>query len=96
MTGFYPILMFALPAACFAMLHEVKPERRKLVSGILISAALTALITGITEPIEFSFMFVAPFLYVIHAILTGTSMAVVYLLGIRHGFSFSAGGIDFS
>jgi N-acetylglucosamine PTS system EIICBA or EIICB component len=53
------------------------------------------LITGITEPIEFSFMFVAPFLYVIHAILTGTSMAVVYLLGIRHGFSFSAGGIDF-
>ncbi|QBK14534.1 PTS sugar transporter [Thermoactinomyces vulgaris] len=95
MTGFYPILMFALPAACFAMLHEVKPGRRKLVSGILISAALTALITGITEPIEFSFMFVAPFLYVIHAILTGTSMAVVYLLGIRHGFSFSAGGIDF-
>lgn len=95
MTGFFPILMFALPAACFAMLHEVKPERRKFISGILISAALTAFITGITEPIEFSFMFVAPFLYVIHAILTGTSMALVYLLGIRHGFSFSAGGIDY-
>ena len=80
MTGFFPILMFALPAACFAMLHEVKPERRKFISGILISAALTAFITGITEPIEFSFMFVAPFLYVIHAILTGTSMALVYRL----------------
>ncbi len=95
MTGFYPILMFALPAACFAMLHEVKPERRKLVSGILISAALTALITGITEPIEFSFMFVAPFLYVYSCHSYRNFQAVVYLLGIRHGFSFSAGGIDF-
>lgn len=95
MTGFFPIMMFALPAACFAMVHEAKPSQRKYISGILISAALTAFITGITEPIEFSFMFVAPLLYGIHAILTGTSMAVVYLLGIRHGFAFSAGGIDF-
>ncbi|WP_246333701.1 PTS transporter subunit EIIC [Thermoactinomyces mirandus] len=95
MTGFFPIMMFALPAACLAMVHEAKPSRRKYVSGILISAALTAFITGITEPIEFSFMFVTPLLYAVHAILTGTSMAIVYLLGIRHGFAFSAGGIDF-
>lgn len=95
MAGMYPILMFALPAACFAMIHEAKPSQRKKVSGIFISAALTAFLTGITEPIEFAFMFVAPALYLIHALLTGTSMAVVYLLGIKHGFFFSAGGIDF-
>ncbi len=95
MAGMYPILMFALPAACFAIIHEAKPSQRKKVSGIFISAALTAFLTGITEPIEFAFMFAAPALYLIHALLTGTSMAVVYLLGIKHGFFFSAGGIDF-
>jgi N-acetylglucosamine PTS system EIICBA or EIICB component len=95
MTGFYPVLMFGLPAACLAMIHEAKKSQRKLASGVLISAALTAFLTGITEPIEFSFMFVAPLLYVVHAILTGVSMAVVTTLGIKHGFTFSAGAIDF-
>lgn len=95
MTGYFPILMFALPAACFAMIHEAKPERRKLVSGVLISSAIAAFLTGITEPIEFAFMFVAPLLYLVHAILTGASMAIAYVLGIKHGFTFSAGAIDF-
>lgn len=95
MTGFYPVLMFALPAACLAIIHEAKPSKRKLISGVMISAALTAFVTGVTEPIEFAFMFVAPVLYVVHAILTGVSMAVVHMLGIKHGFGFSAGAIDF-
>lgn len=95
MTGFFPIFMFGLPAACLAMLHEAKESQRKAVSGVLISAALTSLLTGITEPIEFSFMFLAPVLYVVHAILTGLSLAITYLLGLRHGFGFSAGLIDY-
>ncbi|QKG83065.1 PTS transporter subunit EIIC [Kroppenstedtia pulmonis] len=95
MAGMYPILMFALPAACLAMLHEAKPSQRKAASGVLISAALTAFLTGITEPIEFSFMFLAPVLYVIHALLTGTSLAVMSMLGVKHGFGFSAGLIDY-
>ncbi|MGA9172760.1 MAG: PTS transporter subunit EIIC, partial [Thermoactinomyces sp.] len=95
MAGMFPIMMFALPAACFAMLHEARPSQRKKVYGVLVSAALTAFLTGVTEPIEFSFMFVAPLLYVVHAILTGVSLAVVDLLGIRHGFTFSAGAIDY-
>ncbi|MFC7443380.1 N-acetylglucosamine-specific PTS transporter subunit IIBC [Laceyella putida] len=95
MTGFFPILMFALPAACLAMIHEAKPEKRQLVSGVLISSAIAAFLTGITEPIEFAFMFVAPLLYVVHALLTGVSMAIVHVLGIKHGFTFSAGAIDF-
>ncbi len=95
-TGFFPILMFGLPAACLAMIHEAKPENRKAISGVLISAALTAFLTGITEPIEFSFMFLAPVLYLIHAVLTGISMALVNALGIHHGFAFSAGFIDFA
>jgi PTS system N-acetylglucosamine-specific IIC component len=95
MAGMFPIMMFALPAACFAMLHEARPSQRQKVYGVLVSAALTAFLTGVTEPIEFSFMFVAPILYVVHAILTGVSMAVVDLLGIRHGFTFSAGAIDY-
>lgn len=95
MAGFYPIMMFALPAICMAMLHEAKDSQRKIVAGILIGSALTSAITGITEPIEFSFMFLAPVLYGIHALLTGTAMAVCYLLGIKHGFGFSAGLIDY-
>ncbi|QUQ66801.1 PTS transporter subunit EIIC [Kutzneria sp. CA-103260] len=95
MTGFFPIFMFALPAAALAIWRTAKPSQRKVVGGIMISAALTAFLTGVTEPIEFSFMFVAWPLYVIHAILTGTSLAVVNLLGIHDGFNFSAGAIDF-
>jgi len=95
MTGFFPIFMFALPAAALAIWQTAKPSQKKIVGGIMISAALTAFLTGITEPIEFSFMFVAWPLYIIHALLTGSSLALVNALGIHDGFSFSAGGIDF-
>jgi PTS system N-acetylglucosamine-specific IIC component len=92
MTGFFPIFMFALPAAAFAMMHEA---RDKVAASVLPAAALTAFLTGITEPIEFSFLFVAPLLYGAHAIMTGISMAVSYGLGARQGFGFSAGLFDF-
>ncbi|MCY9134607.1 N-acetylglucosamine-specific PTS transporter subunit IIBC [Bacillus atrophaeus] len=95
MTGFFPIMMFGLPAACFAMIVTAKPEKRKATAGMMIGLALTAFITGITEPIEFSFMFLSPLLYVVHAILTGLSLFIVNVLGIRSGFTFSAGGIDY-
>jgi len=95
MAGFYPIMMFGLPAAALAMLAAAKPNQKKAVSGVLISAAITAFLTGITEPIEFAFMFLAPVLFVIHALLTGTSLAITYLLGIKDGFGFSAGLIDY-
>jgi N-acetylglucosamine PTS system EIICBA or EIICB component len=94
-TGFFPIMMFALPAAAIAIWHTAKPKNRKAVGGIMISAALTSFLTGVTEPIEFSFMFVAFPLYLVHAVLTGTSLALVNALGIRDGFSFSAGAIDY-
>lgn len=95
MTGFYPIMMFALPAVCLAMVHEAKDSQRKVAAGILLGSALASMITGITEPIEFSFMFLAPILYGVHALLTGTSMALCTILGIHHGFGFSAGLIDY-
>ncbi|MER6343268.1 PTS transporter subunit EIIC [Streptomyces sp. NPDC001595] len=95
MTGFFPIMMFALPAAALAITHCARPERRKAVGGMMLSLALTSFVTGITEPIEFAFMFIAPVLYVIHAILTAISMAVTWALGVHHGFSFSAGAIDY-
>ncbi|WP_055523660.1 PTS transporter subunit EIIC [Streptomyces graminilatus] len=95
MTGFFPIMMFALPAAALAITHTARPERRKAVGGMMLSLALTSFVTGITEPIEFSFMFIAPALYVIHAVLTALSMAVTWALGVHHGFSFSAGAIDY-
>ncbi|WP_415856520.1 PTS transporter subunit EIIC [Sinomonas sp. G460-2] len=95
MTGFFPIMMFGLPAAAFAIWRHAKPSQKKIVGGIMLSTALTAFLTGITEPIEYSFMFVAFPLYVIHAVLTGTSLALVNLLGIHDGFTFSAGLIDF-
>ncbi|MCR2042926.1 N-acetylglucosamine-specific PTS transporter subunit IIBC [Anaerosalibacter massiliensis] len=94
-AGFYPIMMFGLAAAALAMYKTAKPENKKKVSGALFSIAFTSFLTGITEPIEFMFMFLAPSLYVIHALLSGISMAVVYSLGIRHGFTFSAGAFDF-
>ncbi|MCW2687405.1 MAG: N-acetylglucosamine transporter subunit [Mycobacterium sp.] len=95
MTGFFPIMMFALPAAALAIYHEARPDKKKLVGGIMLSVALTSFVTGITEPLEFSFMFVAWPLYLIHAVLTGTSLALVNGLGIHSGFNFSAGGIDY-
>jgi PTS system N-acetylglucosamine-specific IIC component len=95
MTGFFPIMMFALPAAAMAIWHEARPAQRKVVGGIMLSTALTAFLTGITEPLEFSFLFVAWPLYVIHAVLTGTSLALTNALGIHDGFSFSAGAIDY-
>ncbi|MCT9087377.1 PTS transporter subunit EIIC [Streptomyces sp. ASQP_92] len=94
-TGFFPIMMFALPAAALAIAHCARPHRRKEVGGMMLSVGLTSFVTGITEPIEYSFVFIAPLLYVIHALLTGVSMAVSWGLGIKDGFSFSAGLIDY-
>ncbi|MZD07856.1 PTS transporter subunit EIIC [Streptomyces sp. SID5785] len=94
-TGFFPIMMFALPAACLAMYHCARPERRKAVGGMMVSLAATSFVTGITEPIEYSFVFIAPALYAVHAVLTGVSMAVTWGLGVKDGFSFSAGLIDY-
>ncbi|BDC36985.1 N-acetylglucosamine-specific PTS transporter subunit IIBC [Paraburkholderia terrae] len=95
MTGFFPVMMFGLPAACLAMFHEAPKERRAMVGGLLFSMALTSFLTGVTEPIEFSFMFLAPVLYAIHAVLTGLSLAICSALGIKLGFTFSAGAIDY-
>ena len=95
MAGFFPIMMFALPAACLAMIHEARTDERKAATGILITAALTSLVTGVTEPIEFSFLFVAPLLFAVHAVLTGVSLAVAAAIGARDGFGFSAGLIDY-
>ncbi|WP_088044031.1 N-acetylglucosamine-specific PTS transporter subunit IIBC [Bacillus sp. EAC] len=95
MTGFFPIMMFGLPAAAIAMIAAAKPERRKTVTGMFLGLALTSFLTGITEPIEFAFMFIAPVLYAFHAILTGLSLGIVNALGIKSGFTFSAGFIDY-
>ena len=86
--------MFGLPAAALAMIHVANKKQRKVAVGILAAAALTAFLTGVTEPLEFAFMFVAFPLYLIHAVLTGLSLAIAYLLDIHLGFSFSAGLID--
>ncbi|WP_155263421.1 N-acetylglucosamine-specific PTS transporter subunit IIBC [Sphingomonas segetis] len=95
MAGFFPVMMFGLPAACLAMYHTALPDRRKAVAGMLLSLALTSFLTGVTEPIEFSFMFLAPALYALHAVLTGLSMVVMNLLGVKLGFGFSAGLFDY-
>ncbi|MFE5404603.1 PTS transporter subunit EIIC [Streptomyces sp. NPDC056580] len=94
-SGFFPIMMFALPAAALAITHCARPERRKEVGGLMLSVALTSFVTGITEPLEYSFLFVAPALYAVHAALTGVSMAVTWALGVHDGFAFSAGLIDY-
>ncbi|MFK0017815.1 PTS transporter subunit EIIC [Streptomyces sp. NPDC090798] len=94
-SGFFPIMMFALPAAALAITHCARPERRKEIGGLMLSVALTSFVTGITEPLEYSFLFVAPVLYAIHALLTGVSMAVTWGLGVHDGFTFSAGLIDY-
>ncbi|MET8139071.1 PTS transporter subunit EIIC [Sphaerisporangium sp. NPDC005288] len=94
MAGFFPVIMFGLPAAAIAVWRAAPPHRRRSVGGIMISAALVAFVTGITEPIEFAFIFVAPLLFVIHALLTGLSMALVAAMDGHLGFTFSAGAID--
>jgi PTS system N-acetylglucosamine-specific IIC component len=88
-------MMFGLPAACLAMYHTARPERRRAAGGLLLSLALTSFLTGVTEPIEFTFMFLAPALYAIHAVLTGAAMVTMDLLGSRLGFGFSAGLFDY-
>ena len=95
MSGFFPVMMFGLPAACLAMYRSARAERRKAVGGLLLSMALTSFLTGVTEPIEFSFMFLAPVLYAIHAVLTGLAMVVMDLFSVRLGFGFSAGLFDY-
>ncbi|MEB0076990.1 N-acetylglucosamine-specific PTS transporter subunit IIBC [Pseudomonas sp. CCI3.2] len=94
MTGMFPMMMFGLPAACLAMYRNALSDQRKLIGGVLLSMALTSFLTGVTEPIEFAFMFLAPLLYLIHALLTGLSMMLADLLNIHLGFTFSGGAID--
>ncbi|MET8332322.1 PTS transporter subunit EIIC [Streptosporangium canum] len=93
-AGLYPVLMFGLPAAAIAIWRAAPPHRRTAVGSIMISAALTAFLTGITEPIEFAFIFVAPVLFVVHIVLTGLSLAIASALGAKLAFSFSSGLID--
>ncbi|RCX17060.1 PTS system N-acetylglucosamine-specific IIB component (Glc family) /PTS system N-acetylglucosamine-specific IIC component (Glc family) [Fontibacillus phaseoli] len=96
MTGFFPVMMFGLPAAAFAIIHTAKPERRKTVASIFLGAALASFLTGITEPLEFAFMFVAPVLYGVHVVLSGIAAFVSYAVGMKLGFGFSAGFIDYA
>lgn len=93
-AGFFPVMMFGLPAGALAMYHTAKPEKKKEAMGLLFSAALASFFTGVTEPLEFAFMFLAPVLYVVHALLTGVTVAVVAMLPARSGFFFSAGFVD--
>ena len=95
MSGFFPVMMFGLPGACLAMYRAALPERRKVAGGLLLSIALTSFLTGVTEPIEFCFMFLAPVLYLVHAVLTGTAMVIMQALGVHLGFGFSAGLFDY-
>src|SRR4051794_29760187 len=95
MTGGYLFKMWGLPAAALAIWRAARPDQRKKVGGIMISAALTAFLTGITEPIEFAFLFVAPVLYIVHALLAGAAYFICIALGIKHGFTFSHGLIDY-
>jgi len=95
MAGLYPIMMFALPAIAFAIIHEAREDLKPKVRATFLTAALSSFLTGVTEPIEFAFLFVAPYLFVVHAILSGLSMWITTALGIHHGFAFSAGAIDY-
>jgi PTS system N-acetylglucosamine-specific IIC component len=95
MAGFFPVMMFGLPAACLAMYHTALPERRADVGGLLGSIAFTSVLTGVTEPIEFTFMFLAPALYAVHALLTGLAFIIMNALHVRLGFNFSAGLFDY-
>jgi PTS system N-acetylglucosamine-specific IIC component len=96
MSGFFPVMMFGLPAACLAMYRTALPARRRATGGLLFSMALTSFLTGVTEPIEFAFMFLAPALYVVHALLTGAAMVIMAAIGCHLGFGFSAGLFDYA
>ena len=94
MSGFFPVMMFGLPGAALAMYHTAKTNQKKVAAGILLSASIASFLTGVTEPIEFAFMFLAPVLYLVHAAITAVSMFLVAILPIRAGFNFSAGFFD--
>ncbi|HSQ87354.1 N-acetylglucosamine-specific PTS transporter subunit IIBC [Romboutsia sp.] len=95
MAGFFPVMMFGLPALALAIYFAAKKEKKKEVAGMLLSLALTSFLTGVTEPLEFLFIFLSPVLLVAHALLTGVSMFITDSLGVLHGFTFSAGAIDY-
>ena len=94
MSGKFPFMIFGLPAAAFAMYRAARPEKKKVVGGLLLSAALTSMLTGITEPLEFTFLFVAPVMYVVHCILAGLSYMLMHIFGVGVGMTFSGGAID--
>ena len=94
MTGKFPLMIFGLPGAAFAMYRCAKPENRKAVGGLLLSAALTSMLTGITEPLEFTFLFVAPAMYMVHCVLAGASYMIMHILNVGVGLTFSGGLID--
>lgn len=94
MSGKFPFMIFGLPAAAYALYRAARPEKRKVVGGLLLSAALTSMLTGITEPLEFTFLFVAPFVYVVHCILAGLSYMLMHILNVGVGMTFSGGLID--
>lgn len=96
MAGFFPVMMFGLPAACLAMYRNALPAKKRAAGGLLLSMALTAFLTGITEPVEFAFIFLAPALYAFHAVLTGLAMVIMNALDVKLGFGFSAGFIDYA
>ena len=93
-TGKFPFMIFGLPGAAFAMYKVAKENKKKIVGGLLLSAALTAMLTGITEPIEFTFLFVAPVLYAIHCVFAGLSFMLMHILNVAVGMTFSGGLID--
>ena len=95
MAGFFPVMMFGLPAAALAMYHTAKPEKKQAAGALLAAAALSSFFTGVTEPLEFAFMFLAPAAYLLHAVLTGISCTIVAALPTRAGFNFSAGLVDY-
>jgi len=95
MSGFFPVMMFGLPAACLAMYHAAPKANRAKVGGVLLSMALTSFLTGVTEPVEFAFMFLAPVLYLVHAVLTGLSLVLLDAFHVKLGFGFSAGLFDY-
>jgi PTS system N-acetylglucosamine-specific IIC component len=95
MAGFFPVMMFGLPAACLAMYRSARSKSRRVVGGVLLSMALTSFLTGVTEPVEFAFMFLAPVLYLVHAVLTGLSLVIMNILDVKLGFGFSAGLFDY-
>lgn len=94
MSGKFPFMIFGLPAAAYAMYKAARPEKKKLVGGLLLSAALTSMLTGITEPLEFTFLFVAPLMYAVHCVLAGLSYMLMHIFNVGVGMTFSGGAID--